>query len=99
MGVDKIAPVLRGLAGQIVEGCGSGSGYEGAAGEPNAGIVSFRKAGIDSVGIYSARLRQQSMITAPRAGWVRASPHFYITAEDIEKMLGLLPVTEKFSRK
>ena len=28
---------------------------------------------------------------AQRAGWVRASPHFYIEPGDIEKMLDLLP--------
>jgi cysteine desulfurase / selenocysteine lyase len=88
VGIDKIAPVVRGLAGQIVEGVRR-RGYE-VLGEPNAGIVSFRKPGIDSGGIC-ARLREQSIITAPRAGWVRASPHFYITDEDTEKMLGLLP--------
>ena len=87
VGIDKIAPVVRGLAGQIVEGVRR-RGYE-VLGEPNAGIVSFRKPGMDSAAICS-RLREHSIITAPRAGWVRASPHFYIAAEDIEKMLGLL---------
>jgi len=88
VGIDKIAPVVRGLAGQIVEGVRT-RGYE-VLGEPNAGIVSFRKPGIDSASIC-ARLREHSIITAPRAGWVRASPHFYIEAEDIDRMLGLLP--------
>ncbi len=59
-------------------------------GEPNAGIVSFRKPGVDSAAICS-HLRDRSIITAQRAGWVRASPHFYIAPEDIEKMLDLLP--------
>ena len=54
-------------------------------GEPNAGIVSFRSAGIDSAAIC-ARLREHSIVTAPRAGWVRASPHFYISPEDIERI-------------
>jgi cysteine desulfurase / selenocysteine lyase len=88
VGIEKIAPVVRGLAGQIVEGVRA-RGYE-VLGEPNAGIVSFRKAGIDSAAICT-RLREHSIITAPRAGWVRASPHFYIEAEDIDKMLKLLP--------
>src|SRR5665213_969478 len=88
VGIDKITPVVRGLAGQIVEGVRQ-RGYE-VLGEPNAGIVSFRKPEMDSAAIC-ARLREQSIITAPRAGWVRASPHFYIEAEDIGKMLALLP--------
>ena len=88
VGIEKIAPVVRGLAGQIVEGVRA-RGYE-VLGEPNAGIVSFRKPGIESAAIC-ARLQEHLIITAPRAGWVRASPHFYITAEDIEKMIELLP--------
>ena len=75
------------MADQIVRGVRD-RGYE-VLGEPNAGIVSFRKAGVDSAAIC-AHLREHSIVTAPRAGWVRASPHFYITTEDIEKMLDLL---------
>lgn len=88
VGVENIAPVVRGLAGQIVEGVRK-KGYE-VLGESNAGIVSFRKAGVDST-VLCADLRERSIITAPRAGWVRASPHFYITPEEIAKMLELLP--------
>jgi cysteine desulfurase/selenocysteine lyase len=88
VGIERIAPVVLGLADQIVQGVRH-RGYE-VLGEPNAGIVSFRKPGIDSAAVC-AHLREHSIITAPRAGWVRASPHFYITSEDIEKMLDLLP--------
>jgi selenocysteine lyase/cysteine desulfurase len=88
IGVDKIAPAVRGLATQIVEGVRR-RGYE-VLGEPNAGIVSFRKPEMDSAAICT-HLRDRSIITAQRAGWVRASPHFYIEPEDIEKMLDLLP--------
>ena len=37
------------------------------------------------------KLRAEGIATAPRDGWVRASPHFYISPEDIETMLGNLP--------
>jgi cysteine desulfurase/selenocysteine lyase len=87
VGVDNIAPVVRGLADQIAEGVRR-KGYE-VLGEPNAGIVSFRKPGADS-GSIVARLRENGIVTAPRAGWVRASPHFYISPEDIAKLLDLL---------
>ncbi len=87
IGIDKIALLVSGLAGQIVQGVRRRD-YE-VLGEPNAGIVSFRKLGVESADIC-ARLREQSIITAPRAGWVRASPHFYIEPEEIEKMLDLL---------
>jgi cysteine desulfurase/selenocysteine lyase len=88
IGIDKISPVVRGLATQIVEGARK-RGYE-VLGEPNAGIVSFRKPDLDSATIC-ARLRDRAIVTAQRAGWVRASPHFYVEAEDIDKMLDLLP--------
>ena len=78
----------HGLADQVVHGVRQ-RGYE-VLGEPNAGIVSFRKPGIDSATIC-AHLRERSVVTAQRAGWVRTSPHFYITPEEIEKMLDLLP--------
>ena len=88
IGIDKITPVVRGLAAQIAEGVRK-RGYE-VLGEPNAGIVSFRKPELDSAAIC-AHLRDRSIVTAQRAGWVRASPHFYIEPDDIEKMLDLLP--------
>jgi selenocysteine lyase/cysteine desulfurase len=88
VGIANIAPVVRGLASQIAEGVRC-KGYE-ILGEPNAGIVSFRKPGTDSAAVC-ARLREHKIVTAPRAGWVRASPHFYIEAEEIEKMIELLP--------
>jgi selenocysteine lyase/cysteine desulfurase len=54
-----------------------------------AGIVSFGKPGTDSAEIV-ARLAQRRIVTAARAGWVRASPHFYITEQEIDTMLALL---------
>jgi selenocysteine lyase/cysteine desulfurase len=30
-------------------------------------------------------------MAAPRAGWVRASPHFYISPDDIGRVLEALP--------
>ena len=88
IGVGNIAPVVRDLAMQIERGVCE-RGYE-VLGAPNAGIVSFRKAGVDTVALC-AGLRERSIITAPRAGWVRTSPHFYITPEEISNMLELLP--------
>src|ERR1700682_3338892 len=87
IGIDKIASTVRGLADQIVRGVRD-RGYE-VLGERNAGIVRFRKTAVDTAAI-SAHLRELSIVTAPRAGWVRSSPHFYITPEEIEKMLDLL---------
>jgi cysteine desulfurase / selenocysteine lyase len=91
VGVERIGPRVQALGDQIADGVRR-LGYE-VLGERNsangAGIVSFRKAGIDSAEIV-AGLAQKRIVTAARAGWVRASPHFYITAREIENILALL---------
>ena len=55
-----------------------------------AGIVSFRKDGVDSRMVVS-RLKEKGIVAAPRQGWVRVSPHFYISPDDIEKLIEALP--------
>jgi cysteine desulfurase / selenocysteine lyase len=57
--------------------------------ESGAGIVSFRKPGVDSRVVVS-KLRDAGIITAPRQGWVRCAPHFYIAPEEIDRMLAEL---------
>lgn len=92
VGVEKIAPVVQSLGDQIAAGV-ERKGYEVLGErrpENGAGIVSFRKAGLDS-GEIVTKLRENSIITAARAGWVRTSPHFYIEPDEIEKMIELLP--------
>jgi selenocysteine lyase/cysteine desulfurase len=37
------------------------------------------------------KLRAAGIAAAPRAGWVRTSPHFYISPSDIDRMLAELP--------
>jgi cysteine desulfurase/selenocysteine lyase len=91
VGVEKIAPTVQALGDRIARGARQ-RGYEvlgERTPENGAGIVSFRKPGIDSTAIV-ARLREDKIIAAARAGWVRASPHFYITTEEIDAMLGCL---------
>ncbi len=88
VGVDRIAPVVQALGDRIAEGVRA-KGYE-VMGErtaaTGAGIVSFRKAGFDAVEIV-ARLRERGIAAAPRAGWVRTSPHFYIAPDEIDRMV------------
>jgi cysteine desulfurase / selenocysteine lyase len=92
VGVDRIAPVVRALGDRIAGGVRA-KGYE-VMGErtvaTGAGIVSFRKAGFDAVEIVT-RLRERGIVTAPRAGWVRISPHFYIAPDEIDRMVNELP--------
>jgi cysteine desulfurase/selenocysteine lyase len=92
VGIEKIAPVVQGLGDQIADGVRR-KGYEVLGNRMpanGAGVVSFRREGMDSAAIV-ARLKEHSIIAAPRAGWVRTSPHFYVTPEEIEKTVALLP--------
>lgn len=91
VGVERIGPKVQALSDRIAEGViRRGCEVLGARTRENgAGIVSFRKPGEDSEKIV-ARLRERRIITAARAGWVRASPHFYLTEDEIDAMLALL---------
>jgi cysteine desulfurase / selenocysteine lyase len=87
-----IAPVVQNLGDRIASGVES-KGYE-LLGKRNrdtgAGIVSFRKPGMEA-GAIVRHLRAQGIAAAPRAGWVRTSPHFYVSPAEIDRMLEALP--------
>jgi cysteine desulfurase / selenocysteine lyase len=91
VGVERIAGAVQSLGDQIY-GQVRRKGYE-VLGERTAangaGIVSFRKPGANSAALVE-RLRQHGISTAERAGWIRASPHFYIEPQEIEQMIELL---------
>ena len=92
VGVGQIAPVVQNLGNRIAGGV-CAKGYEIADArtpETGAGIVSFRKPGQDA-GEIVRKLKAQGITAAPRAGWVRTSPHFYIRPEEIDRMIDLLP--------
>jgi cysteine desulfurase / selenocysteine lyase len=88
----RIGPVVQSLGDQIYQGVIQ-RGYEvmgTRTPETGAGIVSFRKPGMEAVDVV-AKLRAAGVSAAPRAGWVRTSPHFYISPADIDQMLAELP--------
>ena len=92
VGVDRIAAHVQALGDRIAAGV-TAKGYEPLAertAATGAGIVSFRKPGRDGRAVVR-RLREQGIITAPRQDWVRASPHFYISPADIDRLLDCLP--------
>jgi cysteine desulfurase/selenocysteine lyase len=92
VGIDRIAAHVQSLGDRIYAGVRR-KGYEtlGERTEANgAGIVSFRKEGIDSRVVVRA-LKDAGIIAAPRQGWVRTSPHFYISPEEIDRMVEALP--------
>ena len=92
VGPREIAPVIRNLGDRIAAGVlARGCELLGRrTPETGAGIVSFRKPGVDAT-IIVERLRRAGIVTAARAGWVRTSPHFYISPGDIDRMLDELP--------
>jgi len=92
VGIGKIAPVVQNLGDRIADGVVK-KGYEllgTRTPETGAGIVSFRKPGVEASEIVR-QLAVAGIAAAPRAGWVRTSPHFYITPNDIDRMLEKLP--------
>ncbi len=91
VGIQKIAGAVQFLGDQIHEQVQQ-KGYD-VLGERTAtngaGIVSFRKLGANASSTV-ALLRQHGIAAAERAGWIRASPHFYISPVEIDRMIELL---------
>ena len=92
VGVDNIAPHVQHLGDLIADGARA-KGYEvmlERTPQTGAGIVCIRKPGTDAR-VTHAHLKARSIMTAPRQGWVRISPHFYISPDDISRLLSELP--------
>jgi selenocysteine lyase/cysteine desulfurase len=92
VGVGEIAPVVQNLGDRIAEGV-QAKGYEllgNRTPHTGAGIVSFRKPGVEASQAV-AKLRSEGIIAAPRAGWIRTSPHFYISPSEIDRLVDSLP--------
>ena len=92
VGVAAVSSAVQRLGDLVAEGVRA-RGYEllgNRSAENGAGIVSFRKAGLEAAEIVN-RLRTAGVTAAPRQGWVRVSPHFYISPDDIGGMLEALP--------
>src|SRR5688572_9362922 len=90
-GIERIAPEVLARADQIANGV-EARGYEVMGPRTPAtssGIVSFRKEGTDAR-VLVKHFRENGVIAAPRQGWVRTSPHFYIAPDEIERMLALM---------
>lgn len=91
-GVTEIGRAVQALADQIVHGARE-RGYEllgERTPENGAGIVSLRKPAIDCR-VLHRDLKEKKFITAPRAGWLRVSPHFYLLPSEMEAFLAALP--------
>ena len=92
VGVDASGPSVMSLAGRIADGVES-RGYRlmiPRTAETGSGIVSFQKDGTDSR-LVVRNLKSAGVMAAPRQGWVRVSPHFYNRAEEVDRLLDVLP--------
>ena len=92
IGVDRIGPVVQALTGWLADGARQ-KGYEilgNRTAETGSGIISIQKPGLDSRQL-ARDLKDRGILAAPRQGWVRFSPHFYISPEEIERVVEALP--------
>lgn len=92
VGVEQIGAAVQALGDQIAEGA-KAKGYtllSERTPATGAGIVSMKKEGIDCRVIHRD-LKEKRFITAPRAGWLRVSPHFYISPAEVAAFLEALP--------
>ncbi|HSU30486.1 MAG TPA: aminotransferase class V-fold PLP-dependent enzyme [Bryobacteraceae bacterium] len=92
VGVDRIASAVLALTDRIEWGVRA-KGYEvmvERTADTRSGIVSFRHPTLDYRSVV-AELKRNRVTCAPRQGWIRMSPHFYIAPEEIDRVLELLP--------
>jgi len=92
VGIDRIGPVVLGLTDRLTNGARK-KGYQvlgDRTPENSSGIVALHKPGMESRQLVR-ELKDRGVIAAPRQGWVRFSPHFYIGPEEIDRVVEELP--------
>lgn len=92
VGIPAVAKAIVAVTDRLAEGARA-KGYEvlgERTPETAAGIVCLRKPGVDAR-VTHAHLRDRGMFGAPRQGWVRLSPHFYVSLEDADRVVEALP--------
>ncbi len=91
VGVANVAADVQALGDRVWDGVRA-LGFE-TLGERSsatgAGIVSFRGRGLEAH-LIVRRLKDAGFMAAPRQGWVRISPHFYVSPADIDRLLAEL---------
>lgn len=86
IGIDNIEGRVLGLTGELLDGLSS-AGFRMATPLPQqerAGIVSF--APLDPKGVIDT-LREAGVVAVQRGPYVRLSPHFYNTQDEVQKVL------------
>ena len=95
-GIENVQAAVMARTAQLDQGLRA-QGYEVMLERTPAngsGIISFRHPNIESKMLVS-ELKRHKITAAPRQGWVRLSPHFYISSDDIEQVLRALPEVRK----
>ena len=92
VGVERMAAHIHRLGDMIVAEAGA-KGYEPMAArdeECGSGIVTLVKPGIDAAET-AVKMASKGVSVSPRAGGIRAAPHFYQNDADIRRFVDLLP--------
>ena len=92
LGPGSIGPLIQARAEELAAGAKE-KGYEvlgDHSGERGSGIVTVRHPAQDCRAIVHD-LKDKGIIAAPRQGWIRFSPHFYISPEAIQRVVQELP--------
>ncbi len=91
IGVDRIWERVRRLTEGVIQEA-LAAGYEVVTPrhpEERSGIVTFRVPGVNPQALWKGLLTR-NVVTSPRAGGIRVSPHFYNTPEEIAHFFALL---------
>jgi cysteine desulfurase/selenocysteine lyase len=92
IGIDNIATAIDFLANTLETGVRA-KGYQvitERTRDTGSGIVSFQHPSVDCRSIVS-HLARNRIVSAARQGWIRMSPHFYLSPEQIEQVVQGLP--------
>ena len=92
VGIHNIAAAVDSLASGL-EASVRAKGYEvitQRTRDTGSGIVSFRHPSIDCRSILR-ELERNRIVGTSRQGWIRMSPHFYISPDEIEQVIRVLP--------
>lgn len=92
VGIERIGQQVQALTDRLADGARQ-KGYQilgDRTSENASGIVALHKPGVDSRTLVRD-LKDRGILAAPRQGWVRFSPHFYISPEEIDRVVKELP--------
>jgi selenocysteine lyase/cysteine desulfurase len=92
IGTDRISAAVQQLADRLASGA-TNKGYQllgHRTPATGAGIIAIQNPAIDSRKVVHD-LKQRGIMAAPRQGWVRLSPHFYVSPEEIDRVIEALP--------